>query len=662
MSSQSRNPGPFQKSFKDFEQAWFIERLEPVRKSLEESGALSRGLAVLNNTKVLALLTAGVLQLQQNVLGRQSLPANRKMTVLPLSLFGDVEPKGALFSILSESIKFLGRANVAVHSFIKCVQQDSLEAQSTSYLEMLLNIKFELEQRNLLPQPRFYFTRSVSSKAVTALSEIIKAHGGEVVTTQHACTHRIVAHPSDDAASLGQTTSAEGRSDAVRALQQKDGHVLIHCRQYPPSYREWLPASEVKCDIEQPRPTPARWNVSCRFINDVEVFNEWMDEPDYEVEQYQDDDPETADDVAGSARKRKVDGDGAEFKRVKVSESQQSPPRQLSFADAPQAVALERVSGPSKSNDSVAAAGATSLSQAKVTFAPADTHTKPSTAGSSAGEKSDAPVFADATQPNSEGSTYATPAHVHQTATDRMEPVVVPSYSSWFSFGAVSQVERKQLPDFFEAKSPLRNEATYVMIRDFIVKLYRQRPRSHLSVTECRRHIAVDAGAVFRVHAFLDHWGLINYDIQPDARPVLLGLSCSGQPVLLHGPHGQQLMQSDGLNGTSMSSYLRLSAMNTASAPTAGNISSRISVLTTDTSGDVRNDWNPEETLRLLKAVEEYGHDSWIRVAEAVGTKSAAQCVMQFVRFTLPSHLNSLLPLFLTLTCLQAAYRRSISR
>ena len=340
MSSQAKNPGPFQKSFKDFEQAWFIERLEPVRKSLEECGALSRGLAVLNNTKVLALLTAGVLQLQQNVLGRHSSPANRKMTVLPESLFGDVEPKGALFSILSESIKFLGRANVAVHSFIKCVQQDSLEAQSTSYLEMLLNIKFELEQRNLLPQPRFYFTRSVSSKAVTALSEIIKAHGGEVVTTQHACTHRIVAHPSDDAASLGQTTSAEGRSDAVRALQQKDGHVLIHCRQYPPSYREWLPASEVKCDIEQPRPAPARWNVSCRFINDVEVFNEWMDELDYQSENHEEDDAELADDALESGRKRVGDSDASEFKRSKVADSEPSPPRQLSYTEANKVVGI----------------------------------------------------------------------------------------------------------------------------------------------------------------------------------------------------------------------------------------------------------------------------------------------------------------------------------
>jgi SWI/SNF related-matrix-associated actin-dependent regulator of chromatin subfamily C len=637
MSSQARNAGPFQKAFKEFEQPWFFEQLEPVRKSLEDSGFLNHAQAVLNNPKVLALLTAGVLQLQQNVLGRHSLPANRKMAVLPESLFRDFEPKGSLFSILSESIKHLARMNVAVHTFVKFVQQESHEAQCASHMDLLLNIKFELEQRSLLPQYRIHFTRTISSKAVSALSAIIKAHGGEVVSSQLTCTHQIVPHPFDDAAPLGEAASEVQRSHFFRTLQQKDGHAYTHWSHYPSSYREWLPVSEIKSKIEEPRSIPARWNVSSRFIYDLDIFNEWMDEADYEPEQFEEE-PESAEDVAESARKRKGDGEAPESKKAKVSELEQSPPRQLSFADAHKAVGVERVSAPSNGCEFVVGSGAVGLAQANVTTAPADMQAKPSTAGSTVGDKVDAPVFADATQPNSEGSTYATPSHV-QHAADRIEPVVVPSYSSWFSFGAVSEVERKQLPDFFESKSPLRNEATYVMIRDFIVKLYRQRPRSHLSVTECRRHIAIDAGAIFRIHAFLDHWGLINYDIQPDARPVLLGLSGTGQPVLLHGPYGQQFLQTDGLHGTSTSSYLRLSGMNTASAPTAGNIASRISVLTSDSSNDVRNDWNPEETLRLLKAIEEYGRDSWIRVAEAVGTKSAAQCVMQFVRFGVYSNL-----------------------
>jgi SWI/SNF related-matrix-associated actin-dependent regulator of chromatin subfamily C len=628
MSAKERQAGPFQKAFKEFEQPWFIDRLEPVRKSLQDSGFLNAGQAVLNNSKVLALLCAGVLQLQQNVLGRQSLPSNRKMTVLPESLFRDFEPKGALFAILSESIKHLARTNVAVHSFVKLVQQESHEAQFSGYMDMLLNIKFELEQRNLFPQYRIYFSRAMSPQAVSALSAIVKAHGGEVVTSQHACTHKIVPSVPDDAASLGHAAGEEKRSENTRALEQKDGIARAHYCCYPPSYREWLPSNEIKGATEEPGSIPARWNVSSRFINDLDLFNEWMDEVDYQSEKYTDEDPESADDVAESGRKRKGDIDGAASKKAKNAESEQSPPRQLSFADAGDAgnaTGVECVTAPSTCLES-----GVGPVQAKATVASADAPAKPPTSGSTCGDKFDAPV-ADSTQPNSEGITYATPA-LAQPVAERLEPVVVPSYSSWFSFGAVSQVERKQLPDFFEGKSPLRNEATYVMIRDFIVKLYRQRPRSHLSVTECRRHIAVDAGAILRIHAFLDHWGLINYDIQPDARPVLLGLSGTGQPVLLHGPYGQQLLQADGLQGTSISSFLRLSGMNTASAPTAGNISSRISVLTSDTSNDIRNDWNPEETLRLLKAIEEYGCDSWIRVAEAVGTKSAAQCVMQFVR------------------------------
>jgi len=133
-----------------------------------------------------------------------------------------------------------------------------------------------------------------------------------------------------------------------------------------------------------------------------------------------------------------------------------------------------------------------------------------------------------------------------------------------------------------------------------IVKLYRQRPRSHLSVTECRRHIAVDAGAILRIHAFLDHWGLINYDIQPDARPVLLGLSGTGQPVLLHGPYGQQLLQADGLQGT-INQFILTTLWHEhcfRSDCWEYFISHFRSYL--DTSNDIRNDWNPEETLRLL--------------------------------------------------------------
>ena len=39
----------------------------------------------------------------------------------------------------------------------------------------------------------------------------------------------------------------------------------------------------------------------------------------------------------------------------------------------------------------------------------------------------------------------------------------------------------------------------------------------------CRRNLAGDVCAVVRVHAFLEQWGLINYQVDIDSKPTLMG-------------------------------------------------------------------------------------------------------------------------------------------
>ena len=36
----------------------------------------------------------------------------------------------------------------------------------------------------------------------------------------------------------------------------------------------------------------------------------------------------------------------------------------------------------------------------------------------------------------------------------------------------------------------------------------------------CRRHLSGDSCAIVRVHAFLEKWGLINFNVQPELKPV----------------------------------------------------------------------------------------------------------------------------------------------
>lgn len=91
--------------------------------------------------------------------------------------------------------------------------------------------------------------------------------------------------------------------------------------------------------------------------------------------------------------------------------------------------------------------------------------------------------------------------------------IVLPSYSSWFDMNAVHNIERKALPEFFNQRNRSKTPAVYKDYRDFMINTYRLNPIEYLTVTACRRNLAGDVCAIMRVHAFLEQWGLINYQV-----------------------------------------------------------------------------------------------------------------------------------------------------
>lgn len=45
-----------------------------------------------------------------------------------------------------------------------------------------------------------------------------------------------------------------------------------------------------------------------------------------------------------------------------------------------------------------------------------------------------------------------------------------------------------------------------------MIKQYRENPRSYMTITQCRRKLVGDVQKIIKVHAFLEHWGLINFN------------------------------------------------------------------------------------------------------------------------------------------------------
>lgn len=91
--------------------------------------------------------------------------------------------------------------------------------------------------------------------------------------------------------------------------------------------------------------------------------------------------------------------------------------------------------------------------------------------------------------------------------------VIIPSYSAWFDMSKIHPVERRALPEFFNSRNRSKTPAIYKDYRDFMINTYRLRPTEYLTVTACRRNLAGDVGAIMRVHAFLEQWGLVNYQV-----------------------------------------------------------------------------------------------------------------------------------------------------
>ncbi len=127
---------------------------------------------------------------------------------------------------------------------------------------------------------------------------------------------------------------------------------------------------------------------------------------------------------------------------------------------------------------------------------------------------------------------------------EQTHQVIIPSYSAWFNMAKINSIETKSLPEFFNGRNRSKTPSIFKDYRDFMINTYRLNPIEYLTVTACRRNLAGDVCAVMRVHAFLEQWGLINYQIAPESRPSTISPPFTGHfRVTADTPRGLQPLQ-----------------------------------------------------------------------------------------------------------------------
>merc|ERR1719422_1577764 len=183
-----------------------------------------------------------------------------------------------------------------------------------------------------------------------------------------------------------------------------------------------------------------------------------------------------------------------------------------------------------------------------------------------------------------------------------------------------------------------------------MIDTYRLNPTEYLTSTACRRNLAGDVCAIMRVHAFLEQWGLINYQVDMDARPTAMGPPPTSHfHILADTPAGlapvnppKTPQPSAARTMLDLEGKTRLVGGKTEEGAEGKPVGpdfglktdiydKRNAALKRANAATASRDWTQQETLLLLEALEMY-KDDWNKVCEHVGSRTQDECILHFLR------------------------------
>ncbi|KAJ1761021.1 SWI/SNF and RSC complex subunit Ssr2 [Coemansia sp. RSA 1591] len=502
------------------------------------STAVSASQAPEISEDLLATLTHNIQIAQENAYGRDGSSQGVK---LPASLFvvpdHGVEETSPLYTILSAAIEY-----VITHGI------DANAAQATSgsaARELVEAVRLKLADSRQLPTVRVFFAADVSSDKRTMLTEALSALGGSVVDAEHNATHVVDS---------SEVRSGQNGDEAwFRTLSRRDGKALVHWWYTPDSYDAWVATEPpFTAEPEDAGEHSGAWHVSQQWIEDSARFHEWLSEEDYEA---------GSSDTGGKRRAHAADGD----LRARADGGNDTLP--------PGVTAIRTQEGPGRRRAEMEPVGNGDV--ANVSAMDVDTDAEAGTeAGADGGDSADAQLQRE--------------ENARRLLVEQTQEIVIPSYAAWFRLSDVHENERRALPEFFNGRNMSKTPTVYTEYRNFMINSYRLSPSEYLTVTACRRNLAGDVCAIMRVHAFLEQWGLINYQTDADTKPSVIGPPFTGHfRISADTPRGlmpfqpsvsaQQLAAPDRYAGSPR----------TSAAPTPAALATRRDIYESPTIGDV---------------------------------------------------------------------------
>ncbi|XP_023681549.2 SWI/SNF complex subunit SMARCC1 isoform X3 [Paramormyrops kingsleyae] len=585
------------------------------------------------SSKSLAGLVVQLLQFQEDAFGRRV--NNPALTKLPAKSFLDFKPGGALCHILGSVYKFKSEQGWRRFDLQNPSRMDR-------NVEMFMNVEKTLVQNNCLTRPIVFLVPDMEQKLAAKLKDIVKRHQGSITEDKSKATHHIYPSPPQ-----------QEEEEWLRPVMRKDKQVLVHWGMYPDSYDTWVSASDVEGDVEDPPSPDKPWKIHAKWILDMDAFNEWMNEEDYEVdenrkpvsyrqrifprEEESSRTPDRKERKAAVAKKRrrspsppaesrkkggKKGNSGPYWKRRGHREEEEPEEDLTKDLEEPtpvpnmEEVTLPKNVNPKRDSENTPVKGGTV----------ADLDDQEDDSMVSGGKDED------------EGKTEVNRLldHGEDNVTEQTHHIIIPSYAAWFDYNCIHEIERRALPEFFNGKNKSKSPEIYLAYRNFMIDTYRLNPQEYLTSTSCRRNLTGDVCAIMRVHAFLEQWGLINYQVDADSRPLPMGPPPTPHfNVLADTPSGLMPLHHRPPQLPAAQQMLSFPEKFKDKPIDLQNFGLRTDVYAKKNpkskGASAGREWTEQETLLLLEGLEMY-KDDWNKVSEHVGSRTQDECILHFLR------------------------------
>lgn len=604
--------------------------------------------------KNLSSLVIQLLQFQEDAFGKQEV--NPALTKLPMKCFLDFKPGGALCHIFAAVYKYKSDQGWRRFDFQSPSRVDR-------NVEMFMQIEKSLVQNKCLTLPHIYIRPEVDKCLIPKLKDIIKRHQGSICDNIDNATH--IVHP---------LSAHPGLDDEwFRPVMKRDRHCMVHWWFYPDSYDTWVTEIHIEQDPEAPYCPSGPWEVNARWLLDLEEFNEWMNEEDYLNEDEMEGSNTrksrrrnivklTVEDINPSMESERRDKRGdkknkrrrspspvIEKKRKKGSNRQavttgkKKPSREDENDDLTKDMD-DPTPEPNIQEVSISKQTTTSRSSKDSELQPikGGTYIDLDEEQTDKYEREDSKGSCTTSPAPEEGSKKEKKDESEDNVTEQTHQIIIPSYAAWFDYNSIHAIERRALPEFFNAKNKSKTPEIFMAYRNFMIDTYRLNPQEYLTSTACRRNLAGDVCAIMRVHAFLEQWGLINYQVDADNRPTPMGPPPTSHfHILADTPSGLQPVNP--AKTVQPSAAQQIVNFNDKNKEKDGEDKKDISNfgLRTDLyakkalkdkgAATRTREWTNQELLLLLEAMEMY-KDDWNKVAEHVGSRTQDECILQFLR------------------------------